>query len=505
MSDERDLKVALRSRFPLVAVESFEELRVLDLLERVGNLETQPLFVWNLAEGLKRRGRTDTVPETRDPASVLRHIHATPQNGLYALVDFHPFLADPLHLRLIKNIAHNHAKDRKTVVFVSHRLELPEDLSRMTARLQMAMPDMPALRAIVKEELDDYAYREDTPVRGQREAVDLLIQQLAGLSADDARRLVRQAIHDDGAITLSDLARVSKQKQNALGAAAAISLELDVARLEDMAGAAALKRWLNLRRAAFLGQAPGLESPKGMLLVGVQGSGKSLAARAVAGAWRVPLLRLDAGALYSKWIGETERSLRDALQHAERMAPCVLWIDEIEKAFASSEGGGDSDGGLSRRMLGALLTWMAERKSAVFLVATANAIQDLPPELMRKGRIDEIFFVDLPDPQARAEIFRIHLMRRGADPANFDLSRLAAAAEGFSGAEIEQLVISGLYASHGAGQPLQTEGLLDELQRTRPLSVVAAERITALRAWARGRAVMAHDEPVAGVALGGAA
>jgi SpoVK/Ycf46/Vps4 family AAA+-type ATPase len=217
----------------------------------------------------------------------------------------------------------------------------------------------------------------------------------------------------------------------------------------------------------------------------VQGGGKSLAAKAVAGLWSLPLLRLDFASLYNKFFGETERNLREALKMAEQMAPCVLWMDEIEKGLAT----GSNDDGVSQRVLGTLLTWMAERKAPVFMVATANAIDRLPPELVRKGRFDELFFVDLPDAEVRAEIFAIHLRRRELDPAQFDLAALAAACEGFSGAEIEQVVVSALYAAQARQQAVDQALLLSNIQATAPLSVVMAERLTALRAWAAGRTV----------------
>lgn len=495
MNDERDLKVLLRSRIPLVVIETFEENAALGVLEKTANLLDVPLFVWNVVEGLRRRGRNDAFPETREPPGLLRHMDSTPQNGLYALVDFHPFLGDPLHLRYLKHIAQEHERSGKTVVLIAHRLDLPADLARISARLQLSVPDLAAIRAIVREEFEAYAAREDETVKGQQEALDLLVQQLVGMSAGEARRLVRQAIHDDGAITLADLGRILRQKMEALGSASALTLEIDTAKFDDVAGMHALKRWLEQRRAAFAGRIEGLDPPKGLLLAGVQGAGKSLAARAVAGSWRVPLLRLDFGALYSKWSGETERNLREALAQAERMAPSVLWIDEIEKGVSTESG--ESDGGVSRRVLGTLLTWMAEREGRVFVVATANAIDHLPPELMRKGRMDEIFFVDLPGRTARRDTFRIHLAKRRQDPATFDLDRLAEAADAFSGAEIEQAVVSALYASHAEGGALDDRHLLEELSRTRPLSVVAAERVEALRDWATGRAVMA-DDPDAG-------
>ena len=255
-----------------------------------------------------------------------------------------------------------------------------------------------------------------------------------------------------------------------------------------------LKKWLQLRQEVFLSdkdsslQSMGLDTPKGILLMGVQGSGKSLAAKAVAGMWEIPLLRLDFGALYNKWHGESEKNLREALKMSQTMSPCVLWLDEIEKGLSTS----DSDGGTSKRMLGTLLTFMQENDSPVFFVATANDISALPPELIRKGRFDELFFVDLPEPMARQEIFRIHLEKRNQSGVNFDLVKLSEETEGFSGAEIEQAVVASLYAAHYQDSTLTTEMILDEISQTKPLSVVMAEKISALRAWADERAVKAN-------------
>src|SRR5262249_6033770 len=262
-----------------------------------------------------------------------------------------------------------------------------------------------------------------------------------------------------------------------------LHFEYETARFADVAGLAHLKTWVEQRRGAFLGlkKAAKLDPPKGLLLLGVQGCGKSLAAKAVAGGFGVPLVRLDFGTLYNKYHGETERNLRESLRHAEQLAPCVLWVDEIEKGLA----GGDNDDGVSRRVLGYLLTWMAERREAVFIVATANEVQELPAELLRKGRFDEIFFVDLPDVAARPEIFSIHLGKRELKAGDFTLDALAAASEGFSGAEIEQAVVSGLYAANAENAPITQTDIERALHETRPLSVLMAEQVDALREWAK--------------------
>ena len=289
--------------------------------------------------------------------------------------------------------------------------------------------------------------------------------------------------------TVPTSARLVQAKRELLGGAG-LELTLEGTTLEDVAGMPNLKTWLAQRRSVFVGEAgaPSLDPPRGVLLLGVQGAGKSLAAKAIAGSWGVPLLRLDLAALYSKWAGETERQLRDALATAERMAPAVVWIDEIEKGIAT--GSDDHDGGVSRRVLGTLLTWMAERKAHVLVAATANDIDRLPPELLRKGRFDEIFFVDLPDATIREAIFRLHLARRSVGAA-FDASALARACEGFSGAEIEQAIVAALYSAHARREPLTQAHVAEALAATKPLSTVMAERIAALRAWANGRTVSA--------------
>lgn len=492
MNDARDLTLILRSRFPLVAIETHEEARATQLLERICSLEEWALFAWSVTAGLQRRGRTSGVPSTAELGAALRHIEKTPENGIYALYDAHPFLEDPVIRRLIREISLGYNKTARTLVFVSPAIELPPELARLTARFSLSLPDLAAIRKLFKEEAEMYERDEGTRVHGQQKAFHILAQHLVGLCHDDARRHARNAIRDDGAITMVDVQRVLQAKHQAFGADAVLALELDAARLEDVAGLAALKNWLARRRPVFLGEKriPGVGAPKGILLLGVQGGGKSLAAKAVAGAWGVPLLRLDFGVLYNKFIGETERRLREALKQADAMAPCVLWMDEIEKGVAGGAGD-DGDGGVSRRVLGTLLTWMAERKRRVFLVATANDVSALPPELLRKGRFDEIFFVDLPDAETRTAILRIHLARRGFDPNRFDPARLAAAADGYSGAEIEEAVVSALYESHASGRAMDADLVAEEIARTRPLSVVMAERVAALRAWADGRAVMA--------------
>ncbi|TSA11458.1 MAG: AAA family ATPase [Betaproteobacteria bacterium] len=492
MSDIKQLESLLSTQIPLVVVESYEEKKVIDLLERVASLNGHGFYVWNLTHGLRRWKGDEQPYNTRDLVEALRHIEKSPQNGVFLFLDAHAFLEDPMVIRTIKNIAQKYELVARMQVFLSPKISLPDELSRMAVSFKPALPDRNAIKALVQDEISKYVGSSGTRVSGQREAVEMLIQHVGGLPEEDARRLIRMAIRNDGKITLSDIGRILKAKHEFLKASEILSLEPGITNIDELGGLKNLKRWLAVRREIFIaGDSTGpLPAPKGVLLLGVQGAGKSLAAKAVAGAWYLPLFRLDFGTLYNKFHGETERNLREALSIAGAMSPCVLWMDEIEKGISGDAGGG-SDGGVSQRVLGTLLTWMAERTGRVFLVATANDIQRLPPELLRKGRFDEIFFVDLPQDEARRQILKIHLQRRKLDPAGFDLERLSAASNGFSGAEIEQAIVSALYEALAAKQPLATGHVLAEIGRTRPLSVIMAEKVQALREWALQRAVSA--------------
>jgi hypothetical protein len=491
MPDQRNLELLIRSRIPLIAVNSHDENRVLNLINRVCIRRGMPVFKWSVTEGLQRAD-INLAPQTfnMDPAMMLGHIKSGKQPGVYVLFDFHPYLTDPKLVRLLKDIALDYAKVERTLVFVSHEINLPGDLRKHSAGLELSLPDETRLRAIVEEVAQEWQGKNGKRVRADKRALDLLVRNLLGLSDSDARRLARGAIFNDGAISHDDIDAVMQAKYHLLGQDGLLSFEYETAKFSEVGGMNRLKEWLQLRKAVFTGSAStrGLDPPKGILLLGVQGCGKSLIAKATAGIFGVPLLRLDFGALYTKWYGESEKNLRDALRMAEVMAPCVLWVDEIEKGIS----GDTNDEGTSRRVLGTLLTWMAERKSRVFLTATANDIERLPPELMRKGRFDEIFFVDLPTPEVRKEIFGIHLKKRALDGARFDLDRLAQAADGFSGAEIEQAVVSAMYRSHAHSKALDTSHILQEIEQTRPLSVVMAEKVERLRDWARERTVPSH-------------
>jgi hypothetical protein len=352
-----DLELLIRSRVPIILIETADEPRALELFTRLAIAIGKPVMRWSVTSGLQRID-LDLQPQThaKDPHQALGQIKATSTPGIYLLLDFHPYLEDPGHVRMIKEIALGYSESQHTLVFISHACELPEELRAFSARFDLALPDQKALEAWIREEARSWSeIHPGRKVKTDNVTLDRLVRQLGGLTESDARRLIRNAIHDDGAITESDLPQLNRLKYELLDQGGALSFEFDTVRFAEVGGLARLKHWLGQRKDVFLSPDAALDPPKGILLVGVQGGGKSLAAKAVAGLWQLPLLRLDFGTLYNKFFGETERNLRNSLRTAEAMAPCVLWVDEIEKAIAS----GDYDSGTSKRVLGTLLTWLS--------------------------------------------------------------------------------------------------------------------------------------------------
>jgi SpoVK/Ycf46/Vps4 family AAA+-type ATPase len=495
MKESHDLALLLDSRVPLVVVETYDEKRALDMLLKVANQRQKNIFRWSVTDGLARLSfgpQMVKISEHTEPKAILQFIKETVAPAIYVLCDFHPyFKEEPTNVRLVKDIAQLHGHVPNTLVFISHQMDLPPELSRYSAVLQMSLPTEEEILAIVREEAKLWSEKKGQErVKTDSETLKKLVANLRGLSHNEVRRLARGAIVDDGAITEDDIPEVNKAKFKLMDMEGVLSFEYNTEKFSNVGGLNKLKRWLGDRRTVFFEENANKSAdlPKGIMLAGVQGGGKSLAAKSIAGLWGLPLLRLDFGALYNKYFGETERNLREALKLAEVMSPCVLWLDEIEKGVSSDT----NDTGTSKRVLGTLLTWMAERKSKVFMVATSNDITGLPPELVRKGRLDEIFFVDLPDLSTRVEIYEIHLRKRDFDPKNFDTQLLAEQAEGFSGAEVEQSVVAAMYSASAQKVEMTEQHIVSEIRNTAPLSIIMSEKISALRAWADGRTVSAN-------------
>lgn len=499
MNEQHDLLLLLRSRVAIITISTHEEKRAVQLIRQCAKELQKQAKLWSVTKGMvdlinNRPALSLANKSSQDegfhPKDVLREISSAREPSIFVLADFRPYLDDNVIARGIKELALEHQQSGHIIIMLGTSSEMVDSLQPYTASFELYLPDKPRVEKLVEEEIAIWRLKNsNADLTVDDEAVGLLVENLSGITETDARRLIHNAIVKDQAILHSDVGDVQKAKHELLGQDGLLSFEYETSNFKEVGGLNRLKRWLEVRKAIFLenDEAKSLDKPKGILLVGVQGGGKSLAAKAVAGVYGVPLMRLDFGSLYNKFFGESEKNMRHALKLAEIMSPCVLWIDEIEKGISS----GDYDSGTSQRILGTMLTWMAENEKSVFIVATANKIDALPPELIRKGRLDEIFFVDLPDSRARAEIFEIHLKKRNAEHGEIDYTKLADACEGFTGAEIEQCVVSALYLAYALKRPTTTAMLIEEINQTKPLSVVMAEQIAALRDWAHERTVLA--------------
>jgi SpoVK/Ycf46/Vps4 family AAA+-type ATPase len=477
-----------RAATPLVVADSADLEWIDTLATRLGERMELPVYRWSLANGLVPlclKGIGNSA--VRKPTEVIQYLSKSSAPSIVVLTDVAYTLEDDVSRAALRDLARSADETGHTLILPGFGLALPAELRGYATTFDPGLPNTAQLRELVIEEANIWGQRNQKRVHATETVISALIRNVIGLTRTESRRVIRMAI-SDGVLDDDDLPTVIKAKHEILAQAGTLSFEPHTEKLASVAGMDNLKGWLNRRREPFLSEKPvrGLDRPKGMLLLGVQGGGKSLLAKAVAGIWGVPLLKMDMGALYNKYHGETERNLRESLRAADVMSPCVLWIDEIEKGIS-----GDDNDGLSKRVLGTMLTWMAERKSRVFLVATANDISSLPPELLRKGRFDEIFFVDLPCNDVRQKIFEIHLRKREFSPEQFDLPAMSAESDGFTGAEIEQAVIAGAYRSVSEDVDMTTDHVLEAIRSTKPLSVVKAGDLLALRAWAADRTVPA--------------
>jgi AAA+ superfamily predicted ATPase len=493
-NDAQRLEMLFRSAHACISINTHEEAEAVDAVRTAAMELVLPIWVWSINRGVSDGllAESPPVPDTSHPAAGLYHLSQMKVRSVAVLLDVGTHLKDARTLRMLRDTIDTFARLDSHLVLVDHEGNLPEVVKAIATRFELSLPEEAEIAEIVRETLRDRNQRSRITVEIKRSELDAVVRGLRGLNRRHVRQLVLDACADDAKFCGEDLPRILAAKRAHLQGGGLLEYVETPITLDEVGGLRRLKYWLEHRKLSLSDEAIafGLQPPRGILMLGVQGAGKSLSAKAVATAWQRPLLRMDVGVLYDRYIGESERKLRESLQQAERMAPIVLWIDEIEKAFASAANQ-SNDGGLSRRMFATILTWMQEHRSPVFIIATANDIEALPPELLRKGRFDEIFFVDLPDDDARQHIFAIHLRKRKRDPKRFDLPRLAHAATGFSGAEIEQAVISAMHDAFAKSAELTTDGLLAAIKASPPLSVTMAERIEALREWSKGRCVPA--------------
>jgi ATP-dependent 26S proteasome regulatory subunit len=484
-----------RAGAPLLHIASYEWERVRGLVIGLSNALDLPLKVWSQSTGLlacSKSGELSVEDDAAvDPMEILRQIHASDEPGVWLLEDFQPFIKDTEHqiLRWVREIARLPTSPRKVVVLSTPMPGLPMDLRKEVPTIELELPGVDDLRVVLQDAAAALGVRAS--------ADEALLDAARGLTVMEARLAFGKAAAELGRLDHSAVPLIAQEKERIIKQSEVLEYYPTDARLTDVGGLDQLKEWLDRRGRAFGAGARdfGLDAPKGVLLLGVQGCGKSLLAKAVAATWQFPLLRFDMGKVFGGIVGQSEGNIRTALQVAQALAPCVLWIDEIEKGLAGMGSSDQTDGGTTARVVGTLLTWMQEKKDPVFVVATANRIDMLPPELLRKGRFDEIFFVDLPTRVVREEILSIHLKKKRRDPAAYDLADLGARSLGFSGAELEEAVREGLYDAFAEGRELNTDHIARALDKTFPLSRTMRDQIENLRQWAKVRARLANSQP----------
>jgi len=473
-----ELDICLRARFTLIIVVTREEERAVDLIKTVCEKRQRPLITWDVADGFVSRTEGFQVPSSsKDPVTALSDIEKAQNDGVYTLLDFHECFMHPTAKRKLRNVAHYLKYTRKSIIVVSPFSEIPEELKDVAVSLELSLPRPEELDQVLEILLKTPGVKSEISEKEREE----LVQAARGLTAAQAQRVFSRAIVKDGKLNTDDIAVVIDEKRGIIKESESLEYCPVVEGMDHVGGLQVFKEWLQLRSRAFSKEAReyGLATPKGVALIGIPGTGKSLSAKLIASSWHLPLFRLDVGSLFGQYIGQSEERARGALRVAESVSPCVLWIDEIEKSL--SQGGHDS--GTSSRVVGTILTWMQEKTAPVFVVATANNVRSLPPELLRRGRFDEIFFLDLPTLSEREHILAVHLNKRGRDSEQFNLETLAEASQGYVGAEIEQAIIDAMILAFNQDREFVTEDVLTSLQRQVPLSVSQKEVIQELQEW----------------------
>ena len=491
---DAELETLIRARYPIVYIVSWEERRVEDSLRAIARERGKKLHTWTITQGFSS-ANSQRENATRDPLAALDYVLRSPDQAIFLLKDFHSFITDFNVTRRLRDLTPALKNSFKNLMILSPILKLPAELEKEITVLDYALPSYEDLGKL----LDDIIRSvHDTPgvdvnlTPTHREQV---LKAAQGLTAMEAENVFAKSLVEKRAF---DVDVVLSEKEQIIRKSGILEYYPTSEAFSDVGGLDLLKDWMDKRTTSFTDRARafGLPEPKGVLLIGVQGCGKSLSAKAVGSLWRLPLLRLDIGKVFAGLVGASEENMRKAIRVAESVAPCILWLDELEKGLSGMQSSGSTDGGTTARVFSTFLTWLQEKTVPVFVVSTANQVEALPPELLRKGRFDEIFFIDLPARAERADIFGIHLRKRKRDPSLFDLDALAGATPGFSGAEIEQVVVEALYDAFDQGRDITTDDVLRAIRATVPLSMTMREKIAHLREWAQTRARQASSAPV---------
>ena len=490
MDAKKEIEILIRAKYPLLFVSSWEERRVEEAIRDVAQKLNRQLHTWSVTQGMvpavKRASGPVKASSLPGELEALAQIHESAEFTIFLLKDFHPYMKDTRVVRLLRDLAARLRGKAQTLILLSPQLTLPVELEKDVTVLEYPLPEQDE----ISEQLDDViAAMKDTPqvdVTLEDDMRETIVRSAQGLTTDEIESALARSLVENRKLTVDMIIEEKKQIVRKTGM---LEFYPSSSSMKDVGGHDLLKDWLEKRSKSFTDAARdfGIPYPKGILIIGVQGCGKSLVAKAVSSAYNLPMLKMDVGRIFGSLVGQSEQNMRRAIKIAESLAPCVLWIDELEKGFAGMNGG-VSDSGTSARVFSTFLTWMQEKTKPVFLIATGNNVAQLPPELMRKGRFDEIFFVDLPDTKEREEIFNIHLKKRNRDPKKFKIKELAEITDGFSGAEIEQLVIGALNAAFFADREVSFKDIKFEADNQVPLSRMMSEDIAELREWARMRA-----------------
>jgi hypothetical protein len=501
MDFQTEIETLIRARYPIIYLITGEELRAQEVLVQIANKRQKRIFEWTSTGGIMPAGTSIQSHKgrnlaTKDPLAALDNVIEQVEPAIYLFKDFHPFLArnQVAVIRRLKDIALHLKNSQKTIVLISSVLEIPPELDKEITVINLPQPTKDDLGGLLDSIIREVEPLEQVQVELDGEGRERLLQAALGLSLAEAENVFAKVMIKDQRLGAEHVNDVFAEKQQIVRKSGLLEYYAAEEDFGSVGGLSVLKDWLMKRAAAFTAEAQafGLPAPKGILLLGVQGCGKSLCAKAVSRLWQLPLLRFDMGRMFGSLVGSSEENVRRAISVAESIAPAVLWVDEVDKAFVGSQSSAMTDGGTTARVFGTFLTWLSEKTAPVFVVATANEVAQLPPELLRKGRFDEIFYVDLPSEQERADIFTIHLAKRKRQPSDFDLPTLVSASRDFSGAEIEQAIISAMYDAFYEKQQLATAHILEALQQTVPLARTMAEKVTDQRQWAVGRARSAN-------------
>lgn len=492
---KEELSILIQAQYPLIYLVTSEEERAEQAIATIAQMRPpRRVFVWTVTHGMVEYGQQRNVTQhnTVSPEAAIewvmnRQRDAQRDCSIFIFKDLHPFIDSPATTRWLRDAIASFKGTQKTIVLMSPVQQVPIELEKEVVVLDFPLPDMAELNQVLTQQLEQSG-------RGRKvttEAREKLLRAALGLTKDEAEKVYRKAQVTTGRLTEAEVDIVLSEKKQLIRRNGILEYIEEDETIDAVGGLEELKRWLKQRSNAFTERAReyGLPQPKGMLILGVPGCGKSLIAKTTARLWGLPLMRLDMGRVYDgSMVGRSEANLRNALKTAESISPAILFIDELDKAFAGSTGSADSDGGTSSRIFGSFLTWMQEKTSPVFVMATANRVERLPGEFLRKGRFDEIFFVDLPNAEERQEIFKIHIAKRRRDLARFDLDQLAKVSDGFSGAEIEQALVAAMYEAFAQDREFTQLDIIAAIKATQPLSRTMTEQVTALRDWARQRA-----------------